>query len=198
MSQLSCVKIHKKGCRSAEFVDYTANDALVNVDLVQSLAPVTPKNVDHTPGGDSDQKEYMVACANLPSPLVAISKDKWAHLGAGTVLAKSGGNLDGTPPHTAQQTPGSPGEEQTCLQHPLPPQNRTESITLHSQNDFTIAQELNSDMQALRVRRVACTWVKGFGAEAGEPGCVAHGEAHVSQVDWVGREEELDFLVDPS
>ena len=51
-------------------------------------------------------------------------------------------------------------------------------------------------MQAFCVRRAACAWVEGSGAEAGEPGCVAHGETHVGQVDWVDREEELDFLVD--
>ena len=53
-------------------------------------------------------------------------------------------------------------------------------------------------MQALCVRRVARAWVEGSGAEAGEPGCVAHGETHVGQVDWVDREEELDFSVDSS
>ena len=53
-------------------------------------------------------------------------------------------------------------------------------------------------MQALWVRREARAWVEGSGAEAGEPGCVAHGETQVGQVDWVDREEELDFSVDSS
>ena len=139
MSQLPCIRIHQKGCKSIEFVDDTANDALVNVDLAESSTLVTPKNVDHTPGGDSDQEEYMVASADLPSPLVAIGKGNKALLGAGTVVAKSGGNPDGTSPHTTQQTPWSPGEEQTCLQYPVPPQNIMASIALHNQNDYAIA-----------------------------------------------------------
>ena len=53
-------------------------------------------------------------------------------------------------------------------------------------------------MQALCVRRVARAWVEGSGAEAGEPGCVAHGETHVGRVGWVDGEEELDFSVDSS
>ena len=53
-------------------------------------------------------------------------------------------------------------------------------------------------MQALCVRRVARAWEEGSGAEAGEPGCVAHGATLVDQVDWVDREEELDFSVDSS
>ena len=77
------------------------NDALVDVNLVESSAPVTPRNVDHAPGGDSDQEEYIVARADLPSPLVAISKGNKALLGAGTMVTKSGGNPDGTTPHAA-------------------------------------------------------------------------------------------------
>ena len=53
-------------------------------------------------------------------------------------------------------------------------------------------------MQALCVHHVARAWVESSGAEAGEPSCVAHGETHVGQVDWVDREEELDFSVDSS
>ena len=53
-------------------------------------------------------------------------------------------------------------------------------------------------MQAFCVCCVACAWGEGSGAEAGEPGCVAHGEAYVGQVDWVDREEELDFSADYS
>ena len=49
------------------------NDALVDVNLAESSAPVTPKNVDYTPGRDSDQEEYMVARADLPLPLVVTS-----------------------------------------------------------------------------------------------------------------------------
>ena len=64
------------------------NDVLVDVNLAESSAPVTPKNVDHGPGGDSDQEEYTVARADLPSPLVAISKWNKALLGAGTMVAK--------------------------------------------------------------------------------------------------------------
>ena len=132
MSQLSYVRIHQEGCVSTDFVNHMVDNALVNVDLAESSAPVTPRKVDHTPGGDSDQEEYMVAKADLPSPLVAIIKGNKAPLGAGTVVAKSGGNPDGTLPYTAQQTPGSPGGEQTRLQHPVPPQNGTASIALHN------------------------------------------------------------------
>ena len=101
MSQLSYVRIHQEGSVNTEFVNHMVNDALVDVNLAESSAPVTPRNVDHAPGGDSDQEEYILARAGLPSPLVAISKGNKALLGAGTVVAKSGGNPDGTPPHAA-------------------------------------------------------------------------------------------------
>ena len=83
-------------------MDHIVNDALVNVEMAESLAPVTPKNVDYAPGGDSDQEEYMVASADLTSPLVAIRKGNKAPLGSGTVVAKSGGNPDGMLPHTTR------------------------------------------------------------------------------------------------
>ena len=101
MTRLSHVRIHQEGCIHTEFVNHTVNDALVDVNLAESSAPVTPRNVDHAPGRDSDQEEYMVARADLPSPLVAISKGNKALLGAGTLLVKSGGNPDGTTPHAA-------------------------------------------------------------------------------------------------
>ena len=94
--------------------------------------------------------------------------------------------------------PGRLGGEQTRLQHPVPPHHGLASIDLQNQNEHAIAQEPNSDVQDLCVRRVARAWGEGSGAEAGEPGCVAHGEAYVGQVDWVDGEEELDFLADPS
>ena len=82
-------------------MNHKVNDALVDVNLAESSALATPRNVDYAPGGDSDQKEYMVARADLPSPLVAISKGNKALLGAGIMLAKSGGNPDGRTPHAA-------------------------------------------------------------------------------------------------
>ena len=82
-------------------MNHTVNDALVDVNLAESSAPVTPRNVNHTPGRDSDQEEYIVARADLPSNLVAISKGNKALLGAGSMLARSGGNPDGTTPHAA-------------------------------------------------------------------------------------------------
>ena len=96
-------------------MNHTTSDALVNVDLAESSVPVTPKNVDHAPCGNSDQQEYMVASADLPSPLVAVGKGNKTPSGTSTVAAKSGCGPDGTPPHATQQTPRSPGEEQTCL-----------------------------------------------------------------------------------
>ena len=99
MSRLSHVRIHQEGCVDTEFVNHTVSEALVDVNLAESSAPVTPRNVDYAPGRDNDQEEYMVARADLPSPLAAISKGNKAHLGAGTMLAKSGGNPDGATPH---------------------------------------------------------------------------------------------------
>ena len=101
MSRLSHVRIHQEGCVNTEFGNHTVSDALVDVNLAESSAPVTPRNVDYAPGRDSDQEEYMVARADLPSPLVAISKGNKAPLGADIMLAKSGGNPDGTMPHAA-------------------------------------------------------------------------------------------------
>ena len=82
-------------------MNHLVNDALVDVNLAESSASVTPRNLDHAPGGDSDQEKYVVARAGLPSPLVAISKGNKALLGAGIMVAKSGVNPDGTPPHAA-------------------------------------------------------------------------------------------------
>ena len=83
----------------------------------------------------------MVASADLLSPLVAIGRGNEKPLKADTVVAKSGGDLDGKLPLATQQTPGITGEEQTCLHQSVAPQNRTASIALHSQNNSAIVKE---------------------------------------------------------
>ena len=104
------VKGHQKACGSTRLAYHIAKDALVNVELSETSVPTTPNNVDHASCGDSNQEGYMVASADLPSPLVAIGGGSKKSLEAGAVMAKSGGDPDGTLPHANQQTPRITGE----------------------------------------------------------------------------------------
>ena len=140
----------------------------------------------------------MVASTDFPIPLIATGRMNARSLDTCDMVAKSGGNLDRLQLHATLQTPRITRGKQICLYEPAPPQNQTGCSVLHNQNNSATATEQCFDMQALCTHHVARAWVKDPGAEAGEPGCVAHGGTHVGQVDRVDREEELDFSVDSS
>lgn len=111
ISQLLHFKVHSNGCSSMGLVINLANNALVNVKLSETSAPPTLKSINNALCRDSNQEGYMVASADLPSPLLAIGTINAKPLQAWNIVAKSGDNLDEIHHHSTQQTTGISGEE---------------------------------------------------------------------------------------